>query len=149
LYLTDFLKPEHISELPIHFIRHAWHELEQHADQTKQYFFIKEAFLPLLWWVRTTRPIVDKNQQRSGWRYWQSAYEDWVELQISNDKPKDWAVAARLRHIHYGLYVAIPLSQRIELIEEAEAMHNCLADFNDDCAASLCLAFSIRDQQSH
>jgi hypothetical protein len=146
LYVADFLVPGHITQLPVQFIRQAWQALEQRQTEGNEVFFMKEEFLPLLRWIRSTNPSFDKNQRRAGWHFWLNAYDQWLQLQTQSEKPMHWETASSLKPLEYGSYLALPLNKTSALIEEAEAMHNCLVDFDEDCANGIYLAFSIRER---
>jgi hypothetical protein len=144
LYTADYLPLREIAELPPAFVRRAWEELERHETQGTADFFIRDEFMPILWWLRQDRPSFDKNQLRGGWTFWADSYTQRTDARIDSDD--GWECLVELHNIEHGPYVAVPILGVAALIEEGEAMHHCVANFEADCRGGEYLVLSIRER---
>lgn len=144
LYVADYLPLQEIAELPPAFVRRAWEELERHETRGTADFFIREEFMPVLWWLRQDRPSFDKNQLRAGWSFWVDSYTQRADAHIDSDD--GWQCLVELNNIEHGPYVAVPILGTTALIEEGEAMHHCVANFEVDCRGGEYLVLSLRER---
>ena len=94
-------------------------------------------------WLTETSPTPDANQQRAGWRWiWQQA-QAWREAsELARAAP--WPVP--LREMQWGPYIVVAIGSAQELAAEAQAMKNCLANYEDACRCGDVVAFSIRQR---
>jgi hypothetical protein len=100
--------------------------------------------MPILWWLRQEKPGFDKNQLRAGWKFWVETYTAWVENRT--EFAPEWKRLINIGDIEVGPYVAIPIVCTQELIEEGEAMHHCVANYEDACRDGEYLILSIRER---
>jgi hypothetical protein len=94
-------------------------------------------------WLDDARPEPDSNQQHAGW--------PWILQQARahrKAKRRTWTVpwAVPCREWVMERFRVVPIRCAAELAEEAEAMENCLEDYEDDCRSGNFAVFSVRDQ---
>lgn len=103
---------------------------------------LRGELLTALDWIERCLPEADANQQRRGWAWIVAqAREHAAEREKARLAP--WDVP--LEEIRIGGHCVVPIKCAAELLKEAQAMKNCLADYEDDCARGEMLVFSIRD----
>lgn len=96
-------------------------------------------------WLDGDHPDPDANQRRAGWSWIAArAREHAAEREKARLAP--WKVP--LGEIRAGGHLVVPIACAAELAKEAQAMKNCLADYEDECARGEMLVFSVRDAQS-
>jgi hypothetical protein len=93
-------------------------------------------------WLLQAQPVPDANQERAGW--------DWVLAQALEYRKTralataaPWAVPAG--EVIIGNWRVVPIRSFADLMAEAQAMKNCLADYEEDCRVGSVAIFSIRD----
>jgi hypothetical protein len=96
-------------------------------------------------WLATRPRAADRSQQRADWR--------WIVTQsrrhrIVCDKNADIPWTTPSGEYVDGDYRVVPIRSLRELLEEAEAMRNCLGTRAEDCARGYIVVFSIRDRRS-
>lgn len=96
-------------------------------------------------WLATRPRAPDPSQQRADWR--------WIATQsrrhrVACDKNADTPWTTPSGEYVDGDYRVVPIRSLRELLEEAEAMRNCLGTRAEDCANGFIVVFSIRDRRS-
>lgn len=104
-----------------------------------------ETILGVCWWAEDPYLELDKNQVRAGWSWmvkqWQIAEEE--KAIAASGNAVHWAT--RLTGFWIGQWLVLPISSSHELLQEAMAMRNCLADFQSNCEAGDVEIYSVRD----
>lgn len=107
-----------------------------------------QSFLPklrkVLFWAKETQPTLDNNQRHAGWPWLESQSRAWSEERGLMIQARDLAWGSRLSCLEGERYRIIPLCSERALITEGIAMHNCIADYVDDCTANRVRLFSVR-----
>lgn len=104
-----------------------------------------ETFLGVCWWAEEPYLELDKNQMKAGWSWmvkqWQIAEEE--KTIAASGNAVHWAT--RLTGFWLGQWLVLPISSSHELLQEAMAMRNCLADLQPNCEAGEVEIYSVRD----
>lgn len=104
-----------------------------------------ETILGVCWWAEDPFLELDKNQVKSGWpwmvKQWQRAEKERAIAETAN--AVHWAT--RLTGFWIEQWLVLPISSSHELLQEAMAMRNCLADFQSNCEAGEVEIYSVRD----
>lgn len=96
-------------------------------------------------WLHDRRPEPDANQRRTGWAWIATqAREHAAEREKARLAP--WDVP--LEEVRIGDHCVVPVACAADLAKEAQAMKNCLADYEEECARGEMLVFSIREARS-
>lgn len=111
------------------------------APQSSQQAALRDALPGCLDWLLEARPSPDANQQHAGW--------PWILEQARvHHKARDLALAAPwavpAAGMPWGPYRVVAIRCAAELAAEAEAMKNCLANYEEACRAGDIVVFSIR-----
>lgn len=112
---------------------------KNHAQRVQ----LRREMVSALEWLLEAGPQPDPNQQHAGWPWIveQAAAHALVRM-LADSKP--WPVP--LRQVTWPpRYRVVAIRSAAELVAEAEAMKNCLADYEDACRAGEVLVFSVRD----
>jgi hypothetical protein len=95
-------------------------------------------------WLETRPSAPDRSQQRAGWR--------WIVTQsrrhrIACDTTANIPWATSGGEYVEGDYRVVPIRTLRELLEEAEAMRNCLGTMAEDCASGRIVLYSVRERR--
>jgi hypothetical protein len=96
-------------------------------------------------WLESDPPDPDENQRRAGWP-WIEAQAEWHATTRDLRAVEPWPLPCA--QFESGPWRVVPIRNRAELAEEADAMRNCLASFAADCEKGRCAVLSIRDRES-
>lgn len=129
---------------PLWFLRALLRETQRAQDAAQAQAFRAE-YLACLDWLIEARPRPDANQQHAGW--------PWILQQArAHRKARELALAAPwavpFGERAWGPYRVVPIRCAAELAAEAEAMKNCLANYEDACRWGEVAVFSIRERSS-
>ena len=97
--------------------------------------------LRVLDWVGRERPVLDKPRLRAGWPWLRKAGQAWAleQAMALDDTPWPTPVDSLAGFDHWGT----PLTSRLALWHEATAMHHCVDNYADACAAGDAMVLSV------
>ena len=125
-------------------MRTALHEADRKRQECDLVNFT-ETFLGVCWWAEDPYLELDKNQVKAGWpwmvKQWEIAENEKAIAEAGN--AVHWAT--RLTGFWIGQWLVLPISSSLDLLQEARAMRNCLADFQPNCEAGEVEIYSVRD----
>lgn len=113
---------------------------------------------PVLDWFVETKPTLDKNQLKLGWRYLESKSSSWHEqipsdesfAALASEQPSWKCILSEYSNSNLSVlpkdspYRIIPLSTPQQLLEESQTMHHCVASYIDYCIEGSTRIFSVR-----
>lgn len=115
------------------------------APQSSQQAALRDELPGCLDWLLDARPSPDANQQHAGW--------PWIlEQARAHRKARELALAAPwavpVADMPWGPYRVVAVCCAADLADEAEAMRNCLANYEEACRAGDIVVFSIRERST-
>jgi hypothetical protein len=125
-------------------MRAALHEADRERRNCDLVNFA-ETFLGVFWWAEDPHLELDKNQVKAGWPWMVKQWEiaERGKAIAESDNAVHWTT--RLTGFWIGQWLVLPISSSLELLQEAMAMRNCLADFQPNCEAGEVEIYSVRD----
>jgi hypothetical protein len=137
---VDF-DPAMLDTFPTWFMRALLRECEG-AKVASRAAEIEAELAMAIQWAVATQPEPDANQQHAGW--------PWIAQQarahVEKARARTWPVP--IGEVTCRAHVVVPIRSAVELREEAEAMANCLATYEEGCAYGEIVVFSIRTRAS-
>ncbi len=128
--------------LPSQFVALLLKEADEYRNEEDLSRIKTEAAQVLFWIEKEGWPL--NKSQRTDWRVlccrvdkW---LEEWCQIQAANDDPWEPVVESFV----CGDFLIEPLTTECELIEEGIKMHNCVADFAEDCREDDAHILSVR-----
>jgi hypothetical protein len=115
------------------------------TPQPSQQAALRSELPSCLDWLLDARPSPDANQQHAGW--------PWIlEQARAHRKARELALAAPwlvpVTGMPWGPYRVVAIRCAADLAAEAEAMKNCLANYEEACRSGDIVVFSIRKRST-
>jgi hypothetical protein len=97
-------------------------------------------------WICAERVSLDRKQRQAGWRFLVRGSRHYEETQRKRAEvvEQDWHTP--FKEITYKDRRVVALTSADELYVEGAIMHNCLANYTQQCATQTTLIVSIRNQ---
>ncbi|HET9578844.1 MAG TPA: hypothetical protein VFP44_13505 [Usitatibacter sp.] len=111
------------------------------SDDDEDHINLQEQFIEACFWLRNAQPEPDANQRRAGWR-WIVTQSERYARESAQEASKRWNVP--FEDFTEGPYRIVALRDAAELVNEASAMSNCLAGYDEACASGSVAVLSIR-----
>lgn len=135
------------AEVPKAVLRATMLEADRRRSADRLRGFERECLGVMAWAARQVAPM-DSNLAKAGWsayvRRWRE--DEVLTARLANVRHRFWSCS--VHSFNVAAVTVVPIESGHDLVIEARALHNCLHEFVDRCAAGDVEIYSVRDALS-